>query len=1281
MRCTRSLAGGAGLALCFTLQMGCSSKEDDASSRSGAARDPIINGVPLPTNVGTNSVELYLDCSGQGIQFCGNGIALNDRWVLTAAHVVADVFDAHNASDPFDDEYQAHRDPASTFVGFGDSAASILPVADLIIPHPRWRQIARDNQAPFSVDVALVRLKTPVPELAAFVRPLYGGTATDLLNFTANPINCTGSGPNAEDGSGSGIRRFTFPQPTLTFGLDDYFITEEDPILQHYFWPGDSGTACVHVASGSVAGILSWASVNQPRTLTDFGGVTRVVPAHAGVFNASESYREFVVATIGANAPPIIFDSNRLGQLDNIFLYQDPGTSVYTTAIIFGEDDIPDFSASVDLSFFGVTDVIASAAGGEFGNGTGFDLAAVIGGILVSVSGTDIPTTPGALAFAPQLTFAPLADDYATVQRIDFNGDAFDDLQAIREDGTADIYVGGATGLVAQDGYFGMPSVDQNDGKFLLVTSKGTGTYDWPEQSILIDVPASESGFSLDVFDGDLGGLNDLPTGGTCFRLWTAPFKDQESPDAAPIVERFSTTLGDDAWTNLYAGPIHDQALGDGHYSYRLDVYLTDDCDSPANPETLSANRYKVRSTGQLSIEYGSVAMIGSDAAGAFARVRPDVTVPDYDYDGEWSLFFDVPDADSSIVLTDLDADDLENPPAQATGMNAEIGYVLFDPNGELLSVPVVSGDYAASRGTFSVNQQFVDARASGTHVWRWSNVLSENGFHVDAQGTGVEFALSGSQTARVSAFDSDTPEEWQETLESNPGSFEPVVLGRSGTAGGRLFVPNAGAAVGILAATGGSSFEALRAELLAAELNARRGSPGGRTELTSALLYGTRTAVSDVFQQAHDAIARGQANVPAAELAELLRSLRAINASQVSFAGSRNALPTNFSADDDGDGVANDVDNCRQFPNPDQADWNHDRVGSACEPQPAVRCVLDQKVDSRQRRCGRPHHRSRKTELVFFGFDNPGPELHIARGPTNVVNGGDGVPNTRFTSGSTPISFVARSSGPDVTWRLGQLAATASRTSPRCGGFELTELDRVRNAVLWADGELEIGRGATVGERWDIVNAGEGKLEVGERARIGDAFAEGSIVVNPHAQTGILSANERVTLRPRSTSAGVIERADLDLDPLAWTVRFPHEQRRVGRLDRNQHVTLEPGSYGSVSVGRAHLTLRSGTYYFQSLELDRDATWSIDATAGPVFVYVRDRLEVRVTPTGSTGADVLLIGYFGDDSVRLTASLDAMVVAPNAKLSLGSGHARAFRGRYFARDLELEPNVTLTLN
>lgn len=71
--------------------LGCEIKPIEALSERG---DKIVNGFQSGTNRDTNAIAFFRDIDGDGLpDFLGNGIALDDHWILTAAHVVAEVFD------------------------------------------------------------------------------------------------------------------------------------------------------------------------------------------------------------------------------------------------------------------------------------------------------------------------------------------------------------------------------------------------------------------------------------------------------------------------------------------------------------------------------------------------------------------------------------------------------------------------------------------------------------------------------------------------------------------------------------------------------------------------------------------------------------------------------------------------------------------------------------------------------------------------------------------------------------------------------------------------------------------------------------------------------------------------------------------------------------------------------------------------------------------------------------------------------------------------------------
>jgi len=92
---------------------------------------------------------------------------------------------------------------------------------------------------------------------------------------------------------------------------------------------------------------------------------------------------------------------------------------------------------------------------------------------------------------------------------------------------------------------------------------------------------------------------------------------------------------------------------------------------------------------------------------------------------------------------------------------------------------------------------------------------------------------------------------------------------------------------------------------------------------------------------------------------------------------------------DTDGDGVADDVDNCPTIPNPTQADEDNDTVGNACDNCPHVSNVsqaADGDADLVGDACD-PHPGAIDTMVLFEGFDGPLTGWNVPNGWT--VSGG----------------------------------------------------------------------------------------------------------------------------------------------------------------------------------------------------------------------------------------------------------------------------------------------------
>lgn len=197
--------------------------------------------------------------------------------------------------------------------------------------------------------------------------------------------------------------------------------------------------------------------------------------------------------------------------------------------------------------------------------------------------------------------------------------------------------------------YFAIPSEDPDDGKFLGVFGSGMSTLGGLETIIFIGVPSNQTSFELGIFDAEITHMWDydvIDRGVSNFTLFKDPLKNG---DTSMLLDNWTSEDGiDDQYLNkTYLTDSAAQAPS-GNYFYRLEVRWAD-------PTLITANLFKVRSTGQLSLaknqEFG--------VAGAPQNLTsdPDVGQPGNDYDGAWDFFFYVPTEHEKVEFRDGDAD------------------------------------------------------------------------------------------------------------------------------------------------------------------------------------------------------------------------------------------------------------------------------------------------------------------------------------------------------------------------------------------------------------------------------------------------------------------------------------------------------------------------------------------------------------------------------------------------------------------------------------------------
>ncbi len=213
------------------------------------------------------------------------------------------------------------------------------------------------------------------------------------------------------------------------------------------------------------------------------------------------------------------------------------------------------------------------------------------------------------------------------------------------------------------------------------------------------------------------------------------------------------------------------------------------------------------------------------------------------------------------------------------------------------------------------------------------------------------------------------------------------------------------------------------------------------------------------------------------------------------------------------------------------------------------------------------------------------------------------------------------------------------------------------------------------------VANLGSTSTELGVQAHLGDVVSVASVLLRDGTTVhGSLTTAGALTRQNQTTVTGTIqEQAELALGNLANPpVDFPSDMGPGLTLETDATQGLPPGTYGPVHVqSRASLVLAAGDYVLESLSVEPDATIVV---ASGTRLFVRDALTYRgrfvddagvVTPT--------FLAYYGTSSVTLEREFRGKLFAESASLALGAGQRLSFAGQFFAKDIEVRPDVTVT--
>jgi hypothetical protein len=144
------------------------------------------------------------------------------------------------------------------------------------------------------------------------------------------------------------------------------------------------------------------------------------------------------------------------------------------------------------------------------------------------------------------------------------------------------------------------------------------------------------------------------------------------------------------------------------------------------------------------------------------------------------------------------------------------------------------------------------------------------------------------------------------------------------------------------------------------------------------------------------------------------------------------------------------------------------------------------------------------------------------------------------------------------------------------------------------------------------------------------------------------------------------------------WNVTFSTTSQDVN-LEPDSQASLTPGGFRNVVVkSRSTLTLAAGTYTFESLSLEPEATLTVNNASGPTHIFIRSSMTVR----GAIASSVpnrfnVRFSFAGTSPVALEAPFLGTLVAPAAAVNLASVAAPGHRGAILAKSIEIHQWTT----
>ncbi len=321
-------------------------------------------------------------------------------------------------------------------------------------------------------------------------------------------------------------------------------------------------------------------------------------------------------------------------------------------------------------------------------------------------------------------------------------------------------------------------------------------------------------------------------------------------------------------------------------------------------------------------------------------------------------------------------------------------------------------------------------------------------------------------------------------------------------------------------------------------------------------------------------------------------------------------------------------------------------------------------------------------TDILDDGYD-PNPLAQSS------ITGGTVIIRTTVTPNPFPPIFANEAVLDSKSWFVGTPTAGSSLSEVDLGPSKIEKQD---DFVLYADHKVmfkdtdfvrgHVGCNGTI----EVQNGNSGTVA-------GDLRELSFINIHGHLIADYAFTNQMVYITDNGAldlSGGIVEHQSQPYYPLP-SITFTAGGSNI-TVGASQSAVLPPGKYGNVRVSQnAQLTLSSGDYYFNTLQLEQNAKVLLDVKditgdqkIDPLNINVVSKLELKDSAAfeiaeGSKGTtrDVAINAIQkGDITINPKAIIRGVLVAPNAKVTFQD--QSRLEGAAYARFISLEKGVNI---